>query len=580
MIDVHEVGTLDLQEPIIEPCLACYGTILVNAQGRILRIDAKAREILKASADNSAAIESLFQGFIQEHHLSEQREIHNQTLTLDRIRLSVDAVPVTISRQDMYIITLRRNRESDALVHRLIDARHIAMLLDSVIEHSYDGIYITDGDANTLLINKSYEQITGLKRDQMLHKNMGEIVQEGYISRSGSLTVMQTRDTVTMNQSFQTGKTALITSKPVFDAAGNIVLIITNVRDMTDLYSLQRRLEEQENLNKRYLSTIAELKEQLSGDCHIIVEDPAMISVLQSARKVGPTDISVHISGESGVGKEVMARFIHKNSQRKKGEFVPVNCGAIPESLIETELFGYVKGAFSGADPKGKKGLFESADGGTLFLDEIGELPLNLQVKLLRVLQERELVRVGDTQPRKVDMRIISASNRKLEDMVADHSFRADLYYRLNGVPIVIPPLRERRQDISSLILHFLNKMNSRYDSKKTIDRQAMQALDSYDWPGNIRELKNLVERLVVLSTGERIGCEDLPPSISQCACPPTLGASVGIMPLKEAVAELESHMIDQAYQTYGNVRDAAKVLEIDPATLVRKRKKYSSNSD
>ncbi|MCT4633009.1 MAG: sigma 54-interacting transcriptional regulator [Firmicutes bacterium] len=446
--------------------------------------------------------------------------------------------------------------------------------LDSIIEHSYDGIYITDGKGNTLKINEAYEKITGLKRSNMLGKNMKELVEEGYVSESGSLKVMKERKTVSLNQTFKTGKKALITSKPVFDENGDIILIITNIRDMTELYNLKNKLDEKNRLIEKYYNETMELKNKLNENKKLVVENKKMIDLVYSTKKISSTDFTVLISGESGVGKEVIAKFIHESSRRSKANFVKVNCGAIPENLIESELFGYVKGAFSGARDEGKLGYFEMADKGTLFLDEIGELPLNMQVKLLRVLQESEVTRVGSVKAVKIDVRIITATNRDLEKMVEEGTFRKDLFYRINVIPITIPPLRERREDIVALGDYFLEGVNKKYGWSKGFSREAYDVLSSYCWPGNIRELKNIVERSVAMSPDDLIGVDDLPAKI---VTKKAVGLSIGnqLMPLKKAQIEIEKVLIEAAYEKFGNVRDAAKVLEIDPSTLVRKRKRY-----
>lgn len=450
--------------------------------------------------------------------------------------------------------------------------------LDSIIEHSYDGIYITDGKCNTLMINESYEKITGLKRSNMLGKNMKELVEEGYVSESGSLKVMKERKTVSLNQTFKTGKKALITSKPVFDDNGDIVLIITNIRDITELYNLKNKLDEKNKIIEKYYNETMELKDKLNKNKKLVVENKKMLDLIYSTKKVSSTDFTVLISGESGVGKELIAEYIHESSIRSSNGFVRVNCGAIPENLIESELFGYVKGAFSGARDDGKIGYFEMADKGTLFLDEIGELPLNMQVKLLRVLQESEVTRVGSVKPVKIDVRIIIATNRDLEKMVEEGTFRKDLFYRINVIPIKVPPLRERKEDIIALVNYFLDGINSKYSWEKIFSRESYDILSLYTWPGNVRELKNVVERSVAMSQGNMIGIDDLPSNIVSKQC---TGISLGddLMPLKKAQIEVEKILIEAAYEKYGNVRDAAKVLEIDPSTLVRKRKRYRNDA-
>jgi transcriptional regulator with PAS, ATPase and Fis domain/NAD-dependent dihydropyrimidine dehydrogenase PreA subunit len=277
----------------------------------------------------------------------------------------------------------------------------------------------------------------------------------------------------------------------------------------------------------------------------IIAYSIEMGKVLQVATKVAQVTSTVMILGESGVGKEVVARFVHNASLRRGGPFVTINCGAIPPNLLESELFGYEAGAFTGAKRQGKPGMIETASSGTLFLDEISDLPLDLQVKLLQVIQERRLTRVGGIQPIEVDIRIIAATNRDLAKMVERGEFRADLFYRLNVVPIVIPPLRSRRDDIIPLIYHFLAKHNNTHRYNKTISRETREVLTQYSWPGNVRELENLIERLVVTVEGDEIGVEDLPQYIKErdVSCNSKVIVE-GVIPLREAVEEVERQLI------------------------------------
>ncbi len=310
----------------------------------------------------------------------------------------------------------------------------------------------------------------------------------------------------------------------------------------------------------------------------IIAYSVEMGRVLHLAGKVAQVTSTVLILGESGVGKEVVARFIHNASLRRNAPFITINCGAIPQNLLESELFGYEAGAFTGAKRDGKPGMIEIASLGTLFLDEISDLPLDLQVKLLQVIQERRLTRVGGIQPIEVDIRIIAATNRDLAGMVEKGEFRADLFYRLNVVPIVIPPLRNRRDDVIPLIYHFLAKHNSAHGYNKTISREARESLTRYSWPGNVRELENLMERLIVTLEGEEISVEDLPAYVKGEADTGSLNVIVkGIMPLREAVEEVERQIIKHAQEKHETTYDMAEALGVNQSTVVRKIKKYTT---
>ncbi len=448
---------------------------------------------------------------------------------------------------------------------------NIADWYSSIIENSFDGIFIADAGANTVFVNRSYENITGLKKEEILHKNLRDLVKNKVISQSGTLTVLDTGEPVTMQQEFKTGKHALITSSPVYNKDRRIVLVVTNVRDMTEIYNLNIQLGRNEKQNDRLKKEIEHLKQEYMN-YDIVAEDAQTLRALKLADKVRDMDTTVMLMGETGVGKEVFAQYIHRQSGRSEQPFIKVNCGAIPENLIESELFGYEKGAFTGADRNGKAGLFEVADKGTLFLDEIGELPLNMQVKLLRVLQEQEIKRVGGRTPINVDVRIIAATNRKLETMVEKGFFRKDLYYRLMVFPIRIPPLRERIKDIPAFAEKFLFRLNAKYGTKKHFSKEALEIMTGYPWPGNIRELKNVVERAYIVSSEEEISAAALgffsgePEQRTESPLPEAVSDLPGY------IAELEQRYVREAYEKYGNVREAARSLGMSAATFTRKK--------
>jgi len=447
--------------------------------------------------------------------------------------------------------------------------------LNAIIENSYDGIYLTDGNAVTVRMNRSYEIISGLRRENMLGRNMRELVAEGVISQSGTLLALERGESVTLEQVFETGKAAVITSTPVYDGEGHVAMVVTNVRDVTELNGLKEELAEREEAARRADFALEVIRRQALGEDDVIAADRNMQDVLLMARKVAVLDTTVLLLGETGVGKEKLAGYICRNSRRKDRPFVKVNCGAIPPTLIESELFGYEKGAFTGADRNGKPGLFEAADGGTIFLDEVAELPPQIQVKFLRVLQEQEVERIGAITPRKIDVRVLAATNRNLEEMVHVKRFRDDLYYRLDVFPITIPPLRCRRDDIIPYMDAFLAELNSKYELHKRVSPAAYRAALAYRWPGNVRELRNLVERAIVLSTGDLITAEDM--SIRPCPGAATPAGVAGENPvdLRAVVEQLELDYMTGAYARYGNVRDAAGSLGMDPSTFVRKRKRY-----
>ncbi len=345
------------------------------------------------------------------------------------------------------------------------------------------------------------------------------------------------------------------------------------------LFFVLRRAEEQARLKKENALLRNEVKQKYSFQ-NIIAKSPAMGSIFNVIDKVKDYKTTVLVTGESGTGKELVAKALHFNSIRRNASFIAVNCGGIPENLLESEFFGHVKGAFTDA-VRGKKGLFEEANGGTLFLDELGDLPLTLQVKLLRVLQEEEIRPVGDTRTIKVDVRIVAATAIDLSKAVADGRFREDLFYRINVLSIAIPSLRERKEDIMLLVEHFLQKYNKRLNTNvKAVSPDAMHMLMDYQWPGNVRELENLMERAIVLSDGNIIKAEDLPPSINTSISKESVDGLVGLdasnLSIKKASKVLERELIKRALErTGGNKTQACHLLEISLPALLYKMKEY-----
>ncbi|MGG7163163.1 sigma-54 interaction domain-containing protein [Clostridium ihumii] len=325
------------------------------------------------------------------------------------------------------------------------------------------------------------------------------------------------------------------------------------------------------------------MKRNLFNISGMSIESNSMMDVLRNSTKISKTDITALILGETGVGKEGIAKYIHYNSKRKDNAFITINCGAIPENLIESELFGYEPGAFTGANKGGKIGLFQLADGGTIFLDEVGELPLTTQVKLLRVLQEKQIEKVGGVESISVDIRIIAATNKDLKKLIDMKLFREDLYYRLSVFPIVIPPLRERKEDIKLLIDYFTNEINEKYNTKCNFSENALECLYNYEWPGNVRELKNIVERQIIMNESNIIYKRNLDQEIKNTKIEQDYmlsmnNYSIKGYSLKEIIDKIEIEIIEDALERYGNVRTAAKALQIDPSTLIRKKQKYFKN--
>ena len=462
---------------------------------------------------------------------------------------------------------------------KLASVQQLNLELDAIIESSYDGVMITNQEGKGIRINQSLARLTGLDATHFEGKLIDDLFEKGifqYESITGR-TLREGRTITSIQKVSTTGKEVLVTGNPIFDTEGKVHRVVSNVRDISELQQLREKLRESELLATRYHTELSQLVPERLEKNNIIVQSPCMIKLFDLAMRAARTDVTVLLLGESGVGKEVFSRVIHNTSNRSvKGRFIQINCGAIPENLLESELFGYEPGAFTGSSPKGKPGIFEIATNGTLLLDEIGDLPKNLQVKLLRVLQEQEVYRIGSTNPIKLDTRIIAATNLNIWEQVKEGSFREDLFYRLNVLPIEIPPLRERREDIIPLSLHFIQLYNEKYGVVKRLDPQAISILEDYSWPGNVRELQNVLERVMVITDEDLIQPYQVQLQLSKFKTKYNSPISVNeLIPIHEARDILEKELINMALDSYPSMRKAAEALGLDHSNIVRKAAKY-----
>lgn len=461
----------------------------------------------------------------------------------------------------------------------LTDAKELIRELEAIFNFSYDGIFVCDGNAICLRFNESYSRITGIPNaDKMVGMTMWEAVAQGFVSESVTLKVLEKKGPVSTSPKLKSGKKVIMTGNPVLDEQGEITRVITNVRDITELISLNSQLEEARKQSDMYLSEVLHWRSQCMNFPNYIFASEAMKKLVETAIKVAYTDAAVLITGDSGSGKEVIARIIHENSQYKKGPFFKINCGAIPDTLLESELFGYEKGAFTSAAKQGKPGLFELADEGSLFLDEIGEIPMQLQAKLLGVLQDLKFTRVGGVEQKNLRARIIAATNRDLEEMVKAHEFRKDLYYRINVVSLKIPSLAQRKDDIFPLANFFLSKITEKYKTHKTFSPEVIEAFTNYEWPGNIRQMEHVIERLVVLSPGEQITLEWLPEDVkAQHFSTQDKFFLDKDKKWAEIITEVENRVfLELARKGYSTYK-MAQILGISQSTVVRKLQKIKT---
>jgi len=560
------------------------GILACDARGSVLFLNDRAHEIL--GLDSGAISRDAVESFLDAVNAGVGAKARREGF-------SIVVLPHSNRKLLINVSSLRKKGRATGMVYLFFSAdglaedvlgqmdprKRLAYDPEAIIENTYDGLYITDGNADTLMVNKAYERITGIKRSEVLGKNMRQLVASGVINRSVSLEVIEKKAPVTILQELRSGKTMLVTGNPVF-ARGtkDIVLVVTNARDITELIQLRDELHERTLEVNRYMAELDKIK-TLERQSRFVAKSKKMCRVLETAIKAAQFDSTVLITGESGVGKGLMAKLMHETSDRKDRPFVIINCAGIPEDLFESELFGYEPGAFSGASVKGKKGLLEVADKGTIFLDEIGDMSLRLQSKLLRVLEEKEMVRLGSTRTIKLDVRITAATNQNIEALIEAKKFRQDLFFRLNCIPITIPPLRDRMEDVIPLIHYFTGKLNQRYRMKKSFTPRAVQLLMARGYPGNVRELANIVEQSFLISNKDVMDGEDLPFQVTGLPEPQGFSAEDGGRSYNDIIDLMEYRILKSAIDRYGSTHKAAKNLKISQSTIVRKMKKLGSKN-
>jgi len=460
----------------------------------------------------------------------------------------------------------------------LESSSYLNQQLNTIFKASHDGIWVCDGHGKVIDINEASEKLNGIHAKHIIGKNVTDLVNGGLFDRSVTLEVLETKRQVSVIQEIKrTKKILLATGTPAFDDEGNIFLVVVNERDMTQLNAIQKQLEQSRMVTEKYKDKLAELSLLELKDQEIVAEDKKMRQVLHLALKLAHLSASdILILGESGTGKGLLAKFIHKNSNRSKKPFIQINCAALPENLLEAELFGYEKGAFTGARQEGKAGLFELAHEGTLFLDEIGDLPHSLQAKLLKYLDDHEIMRLGGLKSKKIDCTIIAATNRDLEGLVQQKRFRRDLFFRLNTFTIRIPPLRERTDDIFELVSFYMQKYGKAYRLNRRISSDALKVLQAYPFPGNVRELKNILKKAVVMSENESVD-EMINQSLSADAghcITPSIHEHQG-KGMTDQIVNVEKEILQNAMTRCKSTREMARYLKISQPTVVRKLKKH-----
>lgn len=447
--------------------------------------------------------------------------------------------------------------------------------LNQLLDVFSDGVCVTDTQGVVLFVNAKHEELTGVPHNSMMGRNVLEFLGKGVFDVVLNPEVLRTGKPVTRVQRLSNGRRLVLEGHPLFDSNGHVAFCVTLMRDESRLQELQAKVAFQKEL----LEVFSKLSNAQKQESRLpeIVQSAAMARLHAKIHVLAQTDAPVLILGETGVGKDVLARRIHMESDRAERPFIKVDCGSITPQLIETELFGYMGGTFSGANKNGKVGLIEAASTGTVFLDEIGELPIAMQTRLLRFLQDGEVLRVGATTPKKLDVRVIAATNRNLEKAVAEGDFRSDLYYRLKIAVLHIPPLRERHDDILPMAHFFLEFYCRKYGRSMEFSPEAEDAMQHYEWPGNVRELKNMVQGIAVTCSENIIQPSHLPFMSVLSAGTEKENALPAISfdgrTYKEIMKDMEAVILKAAMRKYGSIANVAKELQVDRSTIFRKVK-------
>jgi len=559
------------------------GVIATDANGHIVLINHQAATILKL--DQKGVIGSHIKavlpmtGRLVIKCLESGESQLGSHIVGKKISLVVSVTPILEDQRILGAMgNFQKMQDFENSAQQLESYRRLNVQLEAIFKSSSDGIWLCDGNGKIIKINGASEKINAIKAKDVVGKNVREIVEKGLIDRSVTLEVLETERQVSLLQYLKkTNKYLLVTGTPVFDEDGHISLVVVNERDMTQLNVMKEKLDQTRMETQRFKDELVELSLLELKEQEIIAKSEEMRQVLRIAAKLAKMEASnILILGETGTGKGLLAKFIHKYSDSKKKPFIQINCAALPESLLEAELFGYEKGAFTGAREHGKIGLFELAHEGTLFLDEIGDLPLSVQAKLLKYLDDHEIMRLGGIKPKQVDCTIIAATNRNLETRSRQRKFRQDLFFRLNTFVMQIPPLRERPDDIFELVNHLLDKYNQKYGLGRLISPNAMEQIKSYSFPGNVRELKNMIKMAVMMSEtdslDEYILRDFKKPALEQTHDGQKPGSKMSLI---EETLAFEKNLLKNAMMNFKTTREMARFLGINQSTVVRKIKKH-----
>jgi len=559
------------------------GIIAVNTHGIITTFNKAAEKILGIPGEQAIGLpltEVIPNSFQLDTLLKMGKPIPGKQLKIKNSTVVTNINPIMEDGSCVGAVAVFQDiTEIKELMEELANTKNLVKTLETILENSYEGIVVVDRNGIITTINRSFARFLGVKPEEAIGRHITEV--------SPNTKLHQTVETgrIEIGEIHYLGKNRMIVMRiPIFEGE-EIVGAIGKIlfRDIKELKALVQKIGSMEDELKYYKGELKRIRGAKYNFNNIVAVSKKRKKVIRLAQKAAQTDSTVLICGESGTGKELFAHAIHNSSLRRYGSFIRVNCAAIPSQLLESELFGYEKGAFTGARKEGKPGKFELANGGTIFLDEIGEMPVEMQSKLLRVLQEREIERVGGNALLDIDVRVIAATNKNLEKLVKQGRFREDLYYRLNVMRIDIPPLRETKKDLEPLVKKIINEIREHLGiNVKGVSREVLDAIYAYDWPGNVRELKNILERAANMCDDSIIELKHLPLFLREKVrkSGPICNKShkeQEVLPLKEVVKQAEIRAIRAALDaTGGNKKEAARLLGIHRSGLYQKLKAYN----
>nr|WP_312579130.1 sigma 54-interacting transcriptional regulator [Sedimentibacter sp.] len=551
--------------------LANFPIALYNKEQDLLYENSKFLEEFSNENDKQIILEFIKEGCKQKN----ENELHTKLLLIEEKEYLVFIS--NVRDNDLSMLLIMRANKLNQVIGKLKYTQRLENDFYKILENIYDDFTIISKDGIVEKVLPNFTAVYGIPIEEAVGVSIYDLEEKKIFNPCVSARVMKSKKTETMMQITKNNKYLMCTSIPIFDEAGEFEKIISYTRDAEKYEVLKEEYHNLENTVTSYKVQLEQLKKEMSKNSRIIGVSKKIKQITEMALKVSKFDATVLITGESGVGKNLFADLIHTGSKRKNVAFISINCGAIPENLLESELFGYERGAFTGASQDGKAGLIELANHGTLFLDEICDLPLVMQVKLLKVIQEKKVMRVGGTTEKVVDFRLIAATNKNIQKMIEIGSFREDLYYRLNVLSITVPPLRERREDIFVLVNYFTKKYNHQYDVNHTFSSKAIEYFENYSWPGNIRELENVVERMLLTADDYLITEEQLPYYIYSDDNK-SYDLSNKKRTLKQILQDVEKQVLLDSYEKHKTTTKVAKELGVSQPTVSIKLSKYLKN--